>query len=424
MSSRRSFLKKLGKITTTGVAVGWISPSLASSVEKTVFESSASEPGFWQTVEQAFHINQKLTYLNNGTIGPSPSVVEEAILEHMRMVNTSLRYGGGEDVREHIAEFINADKTEISLTHNTTEGINVAAWGLPLRRKDEVIITAQEHVGNSMPWINRSQHDGIVVKTFWPALTQDEVLNQIESLITKRTRVIAIPHISCTIGQTFPVKEICRMARDKGIYTVIDGAHGAGTLNLDMRDIDPDVYATCGHKWLLGPKGTGFLYVKKDMLDVIKPVFAGAYTDRGFDITKSPPTFEGYNPSAHRYDYGTQNAALRVGLSAAIDFHTQIGLQNIESRVIELNEYLYQKLRNLNMIELISSQELKSRSMMLGFKHKSIPFMELFHVLWEDRIRIRVVPESDLNSIRVSTHIYNNKEQLDLLVEALKRTDR
>lgn len=424
MSSRRSFLKKLGKITTTGMAMGWLNPSLASSVEKTVFGSGAIEPGFWETVEQAFHMGERLVYLNNGTIGPSPSKVEEAVVEHIRLVNTTMRYGGGEDVREHIAAFINADKTEISLTHNTTEGINVAAWGLPLKRKDEVIMTAQEHVGNAMPWINRSQHDGIVVKTFWPALTQQEVLSQIESLITRRTRVITIPHISCTIGQTFPIKEVCKMAREKGIYTVIDGAHGAGTLDLDMEDLGPDVYACCGHKWLLGPKGTGFLYVRREILDVLKPVFAGAYTDRGFDITKSPPTFEGYNPTAHRYDYGTQNAALRVGLSAAIEFHTEIGLQNIEKRVLELNEYLYERMLGLDMVELISSPEAKSRSMMLGFKHKKIPYMELFQILWEDRIRIRVVPESGLNSIRVSTHIYNSKEQLDLLIDALKRTDR
>lgn len=422
MTDRRSFLKKLGKITTTGMALGWMSPAVASDINNTVIESSAEVPGFWEAVEENFHMGEKLVYLNNGTMGPSPSVVEEAIVNHMRVVNTTLRYGGGEDVRTHIAEFIGADKTEISLTHNTTEGINVAAWGLPLKRRDEVIITSQEHVGNSMPWINRAQHDGIVIKTFWPKQTHDEVLDQIESLITRKTRVISIPHVSCTIGQTFPVKEVCQMARDKGIYTVIDGAHTAGTLNLDMNDIKPDLYATCGHKWLLGPKGTGFLYVSKNMLDVVKPVFAGAYTDRGFDITKSPPTFEGYNPTAHRYDYGTQNAALRVGLSAAIDFHTQIGKDNIEKRVIELNEYLYKRMQDLDMVELISSPELKSRSMMLGFKHKKIDYMELFHLLWEDRIRIRVVPESGLDSLRVSTHIYNSKEQLDKLIDALKRT--
>jgi len=425
MSNRRDFLKKLGKITTAGIALGWTAPGLGEaglSAQDPVLINSAGDE-IWSVVQSSFHMNDDLIYMNNGTLGPSPALVEEAITEHIRKVNTNLRYGGGESVREDIAEFINADKTEISLTHNTTEGINVATWGIPMKKRDEVIITSQEHVGNAMPWLNRAAHDGIIVKTFWPALTKNEVLNQINDLITKRTRVISIPHISCTIGQRFPVKEVCQLARDKGILTVIDGAHGAGAIELDMQDIQPDIYATCGHKWLLGPKGTGFLYVRKDVMDLVKPVFAGAYTDKGFDITVNPPTFDGYGPTAHRYDYGTQNAALRIGVSAAIDFHTQIGRSKVEERVTGLNEYLFGQLRELGSIEIISSPEKGSRSMMLGFRHKKVDYMELFQILWKDRIRVRVVPEANLNSIRVSTHVYNSEKHVDLLVEALKQLE-
>lgn len=379
-----------------------------------------SEKDYWKLVRQDFHIREGYTYLNNGTIGPSPVSVEEAVIENMRRMNTHLRYGGAEDVRDALGRLVGADASEISLTHNTTEGINIAAWGLPLVKGDEVIISRHEHVGNSVPWINRSRIDGIAIKAFYPKLKADEVLNQINDLISPRTKVISIPHISCTIGQRFPVKEICALAKAKGIYTVIDGAHSAGTMVLDVKDMGADIYVSCGHKWLLGPKGTGFFYISSDIMEDVSPIFAGAYSDVGFDILAEPPMFESYVPTAHRYDFGTQNASLRFGLRAACDFNQKIGPEKVQARVFELCEYLRKQLMEIDSVEMLSSDEIESRSMMLGFRSKVMDYKALFQKLLEMQIRVRQVPEAQLNSIRVSTHIYNSKEELDLLVQALK----
>jgi selenocysteine lyase/cysteine desulfurase len=424
MSNRRAFIKKLGAAT-AGVIVG--NHAIGSSKQINALPSKqdyiTNPEGYWDLVASAFHIDKDLVYLNNGTMGPSPAVVEQVVIEKIRDVNSDLRYGGGEECRASLAQMMGCEKTEITITHNTTEGLNLAAWGLPLKKGDEVIITTHEHVGNAMPWLNKRHHDGIKIKTFEPALEQAKVLEQINSLITKRTKVISVPHISCTIGQLFPVEAICKLAKDKGIYSVIDGAHGVGALNLNMQAIGADVYVSCGHKWLLGPKGTGMAYIPERMFDVLKPVFAGAYTDNGYDITVNPPTFNGYSKTAHRYDYGTQSSALKYGLDSAAQFHLQIGTQVINDRVFELNEYLYQKLLELDFIELLSSPEKESRSMMLGFKHKKLDYKDVAKKLWRKRYRIRQVPESGVDGIRVSTHIYNNTNQIDGFISALKELE-
>ncbi|MFY0674930.1 MAG: aminotransferase class V-fold PLP-dependent enzyme [Bacteroidia bacterium] len=421
MSSRRRFVKKIGAAA-AGLILGNRSYS-ATVTQPQVFSQQTFEQDpikFWELVRSSFHIDENLTYLNNGTLGPSPAIVEHTISEKITQINSNLRYGGGEECRESLAKLMGCKKEEICITHNTTEGLNIAAWGLPLKKGDEVLMTTHEHVGNAMPWINRMHLDGIKLQTFKPAGTQNEILGQIARLINKRTRVITVPHVSCTIGQQFPVKEICKLAREKGIYSVIDGAHGVGALKLNMKDIDADVYASCGHKWLLGPQGTGMAYIPERMFDVLTPVFAGAYSDDGYDITVNPPTFNGYSKTAHRYDYGTQSSAFKYGIHAAANFHLEIGLDKIENRVLELNEYLYQKLLDIDSIELLSSTEKESRSMMLGFKHKVMSYEEVANKLWRRRYRVRQVPEAKVNGVRVSTHMYNTFAQLDGFVSALK----
>lgn len=381
---------------------------------------SFEELDYWRLVRQNFHINDNLIYLNNGTLGPSPVSVEQSIMQSITNINSNLRYGVALDVREDLAQLLGADESEISMTHNTTEGINVAVWGLPLSKGDEVIMSRHEHVGNALPWINRAKIDGIKIKAFYPPNSAAGVLNSIEDLITPRTKVISVPHISCTIGQRFPVKEICDLARSKGIYTVIDGAHGAGALALDVEDMGADIYVSCGHKWLLGPKGTGFLYVRKEMLEEVTPKFVGAYTDIDFDIMAEPPSFKNYVPTAHRYDYGTQNPSLRFGLKAACEFNLQIGAQKVQERIFGLSEYLREQLLEIDSIEMLSSNEIESRSMMLGFRSKKRSSKEVYERLIDARIRIRQVPEAGLNSLRVSTHVYNSESELDLLVDTLK----
>ncbi len=382
---------------------------------------TADDELFWKVVRDQFPLTRDRVYFNNGTMGPSPFPVVQALRKGLENIDVSGEYGGWEVARPKLATFVNVAEEEISLTHNVTEGINVIAGGLPLKRGDEVIMTTHEHVGNALPWLNRMRLDGIVIKTLKPAPTSAENLNRINDLITRRTRVIAIPHITCTTGQVFPVKEIATLGHDKRLWVFFDGAHGPGMTMLDLKDIDCDFYATCGHKWMCGPKGTGFLYVKKEMLDIVQARWVGGYSDTGWDLTVDPPEFKGYVPDAHRYDFATQNAAIYIGLAASVDFLYNIGMENIVRRGNLLAGILQAELLKLgDKVEMLTPTEEASRGFVVGFRLKNIAFDKFGEHATKKGFRIRLVPESHLNSVRVSTHMYNSPEEVRNFIEAVK----
>jgi selenocysteine lyase/cysteine desulfurase len=382
------------------------------------------DEAYWSNVRQLFPLTRERIYLNNGTLGPSPYPVIEAVRQGMMKSDEYGDYGGYEDCINSIAAFTGSDKNEIALTHNVTEGINIACWGVPLKRRDEVIISDQEHVGNALPWLNRQKLHGIVLKTFTPAPTAAETLERIAALITKKTRVIAVPHIPCTQGQILPVKEICTLAREKGIYSCIDGAHGPGMLPLNLHDMGCDTYASCGHKWMLGPKGTGFLYVRAGFGAVLQPYFVGGGSAGGdWDIVHSPGYMPPYADSAHRYFGGTQSLGLSMGVTASIDFLESIGMGNVNRRIKYLGNYVQQGLLSLgDKIELITPAEEQSYCGVNSFRIKDVPYNEFYKTCFQNNIRVRAVPENGIDCIRVSTHIYNNRQEVDSLIDLVRRT--
>ena len=373
---------------------------------------------FWSVVRDQFPLKKEPIFLNNGTMGPSPYVVIDAITSEMEDVDRNARYGGWDNVRPMVAKFINAHDDEVSLTHNVTEGINVVACGLPLKAGDEVILTNHEHAGNAVPWLARARRDGIVVKPVQLASTAAETLDRINALITKRTRVIAVPHVTCTIGQVLPAKEITRLGHDKGLWVFFDGAHTPGMMPLDVKEIGCDFFATCGHKWMMGPKGTGFLYVRKEVQDILEPCWAGALSDAGWDLQKG--TLE-FRKDAHKYDFGTQNSSLYVGLGAAIDFLYHLGMENVARRNQALAMHLRNGLKKLgDKVEILTPEEDGGYGSVLGFRLKAMAYDKLQPYLIEKhKIITRMVPENGINCNRISTHIYNSFAEVDKVVEAI-----
>jgi len=374
---------------------------------------------FWTQIRAQFPMTRDRVYLNNGTFGPAPYPVQKALESSLTEINTSGEYGSTDPERKILAAFFHVKTSELSLTHNTTEGINIMAWGIPLEKGDEVILTNQDHAGNALPWLNRAKIQGIVLRAFSPAATAEENLRLIESLVTSKTKVIAIPHVTCTNGLVFPIREISEFARSRGIITAIDGAHGAGVFDLDLTQLGCDLYAGCCHKWLLGPSGTGFVYVREEMLERMQPLFIGAGSDTSWDLFSNPPTLE-YIASAHRFDYGTQSASLMKGVSAAVAFHLEIGKEKIEARVRELNQYLFDGLTDLtDKLEIVTPAEPQSRISMLAFCPKNTSYQTTGTELANHGFRVRQVPEGRLNGIRISTHIYNSKKEIDQFLEVL-----
>jgi selenocysteine lyase/cysteine desulfurase len=173
---------------------------------------------------------------------------------------------------------------------------------------------------------------------------------------------------------------------------------------------------------MLGPSGTAFLYVKEAALEKVRPLMIGGYSDTGWNMTVNPPTLAGYVPSARRFDYGTQSRSLAVGMVAAAEFHDKIGKTNIESRLRTLNQYLFDGLSEMNSkLDILSPVEKESRISLLSFRPKNMSYQTCGNALGKAGFRIRQVPEGGVNAIRVSTHVYNTKDELDAFVVALKQ---
>ncbi len=418
--SRRHFLRSATLLSVSSLAD--IAAALPVGRANAGPPDSSSE-AYWQSIRASFPLSREWAYLNNGTVGPSPYPVIEATRAGMMETDLTGSYNGYEAAAEKLGHFLGAGAEEIALTHNTTEGINIACWGLPLRRGDEVIMTTHEHVGNAFPWLNRRKLHGVVLKAFTPAPSADETLSRISALITKKTRAIAVPHIPCTQGQVLPVREICRLAREKGLYSVIDGAHGAGMMPLNLHDIGCDTYAGCCHKWMLGPKGTGFLYVRKAFQETLQPLFVGGGGDTGvWNMAASPVKGTEYAASAHRYYGGTQNLGLAKGIIAAVDFLEGIGMEAVARRINSLGAYTQERLLAFgDKVQLLTPTEERSRAAINGFRINGVKHTGFFNQCMAAKVRIRAVSENGLDCLRVSTHIYNSRADVDRLMEEIRK---
>ncbi|GMQ24402.1 aminotransferase class V-fold PLP-dependent enzyme [Algoriphagus sp. oki45] len=419
MNQRRTFLQKLGLgLVLPGISE--ISPPLSEFLSP---KSDLPPSEYWNQIRDAFPLSKSRVYFNNGTFGPAPYPVLKKLEEINLSVSSTGEYGNSDKERAELASFLNVEKEELSLTHNTTEGINIMAWGLPLVAGDEVILTTHDHAGNALPWLNRAKLHGIVLKTFSPKNTQEENLDLIKSLCGPKTKVIAIPHITCTTGLVFPIREISEFALSKGIFTAIDGAHGAGTLDLNLSKLGCDFYAGCFHKWMLGPSGTGFLYVRKEKLNDLQAIQIGGYSDTGWDMLSTPPVLKGYVDTAHRFDYGTQSKALFAGVKTAADFHLEIGKAKVEQRIRQLSDLLYDGLGSLGKkVEILTPEEPTSRISMVTFRSNLLNSEELNSQLGRGGFRVRLIHEANLNAIRVSTHIYNSEEEVQKFIHFLANT--
>lgn len=385
-------------------------------------EIRPDDESFWKFVRAQFPLTEERAYFNTGGLGASPHVVIDAVKAKMDELEKVSETGHNDQLWKEIKTaaggLLGCDAEEIAFMRNTTEGINVVCNGLPLKKGDEMITTTHEHVGNSVPWLGLQKRVGVVTKFFAPStMSPQENIESIEKLITKRTRLISVPHATTTTGQMLPIKEISRLAKSKKIWLFVDGAQTAGMIPFNLHELGCDAYATSGHKWLLGPKETGLLYVRKEMLDVIEARFIGAYSDNGFDYAKGTLSL---HPSAQRYEYGTVSIPLRVGLGAAISFVQRIGIENVWKRDSGLATYLFAKLQTIPHVKVLSPAGEYERSAMITFVHEKVPYLELQAHLNTFKLRTRGVAEGGVNALRVSCHVYNSFAELDRLIDGVR----
>ncbi len=416
MSSRRRFLKQ-GFLASN--ALLWTGMKSDGQIPMPSLDQLEQKPeAYWAELRKQFPLKKELHFLNNGTMGPSPMQVVKTVQESEMHLNVEGKYGGWEDTFKPLAEFVGAKEEEVSLTRNVTEGINIVAWGLAFEAGDEIIVSNHEHVGNALPWLNRARVDKLNVKVLDYNLSDEALLDQLKKLITKKTKLIALPHIPCTTGRIMPIKEIGEIAKQHNILYFLDGAHGAGMTDLNFAELNCDFYASCSHKWMLGPKGTGFLLIKKEKLDLVDPRFVGGYSDKGWTLLTQNPHIDAWVDKASRYFYGTQNPSIYKGVVSAIDFLNSMGKPVILNRIKELNDHLYKRLNEVGGLEIITPEH--ARGGVISFRIPGKDFNEAYRHFHSKSFVIRAVPECEVNCLRVSTHIYNSFEEIDSFAETLK----
>lgn len=384
-------------------------------------EPGLSDDEYWAQVRAQFPVTHNRVYLNTGGLGPASYQVIDVVQSMMMDLQRISEHGHRKinAARKPVADFFGVKPEEIAFMRNATEANATVASGLTiLKPGDEVILETHAHPGGAIPWMSRQKQQGIVVKAFKPDPTSAAGnLERIEALVTPRTRVIQVSHLTAPTGIIMPVKEIATLAADRNIWFHVDGAQSAGAFEFDLKKIDCDSYGTSGHKWLGATHGTGLLYIRQERLDEVAPTEVGAYSDNGsFDI---PSELE-YNKTAVRYECGTRDATSIAGMAKAVEFLSQIGMDKVGAYGKKLGMYLQEKLEVMEGVEVLTPSDPSMRAGLTTFRINQLPYDELYRKLAGDyKLRCRIVSERRLNAIRVSTHIFNNIEECDKVLDAL-----
>lgn len=407
MASRRQFIKK-GLFSSLGI-LPLSFPRNNSPLEE--LKNSSSDDELFALVRSQLHIPKERIYLNTGSLGPSPVAVTDGVSGMMRQLemNPAIENWGDlgkrmEEVRTKVGAFINADPGDVILTRNTTEGLSLISQSLTLTKGDEILTTTHEHGGGEIGLEYLALTQGAVIKKLQmpiPASSKEAVVEAVVKNITSKTKVVMLSHVNTLTGLKMPFEDISKITKAKGILLIADGAQAPGLVVVDVKSMGVDAYAASGHKWMLGPKETGFVYWSKELQQKISPVF----TSSGF---------ESYSASS-----GTRNVALISGLGVTIDWLNVIGKDRIENRCNELRTYCLSKLRDIKNIVIISPEEDLLSTGIVSFTLKKGENKDIAAELGKQDIIVKVLPK--YNGIRISCHMFISKNDIDQFATALSK---
>lgn len=379
---------------------------------------------------------KQLVYLDNAATTQKPRQVVEAIVDEYYNANANVHRGVHylsqiatdmhEAARETVRKFINARSTaEIVFTRGTTESINLVVSSFCdefMQPGDEVIVSAMEHHSNIVPWQLQAAKRGIAIRVI-PISDEGNIdMEAYERLFTDRTRIVSVTHVSNVLGTINPVKEMTSIAHSHNVPIMIDGAQGAPHLNVDVQDLDCDFYAFSGHK-MYGPTGVGVLYGKEDWLDKMPPYQGGGEMIES--VTWDKTVFERL---PFKFEAGTPDYVATNALSKAIDFITAVGIDNIAKHEHELTQYAMQQLQTIDRLTIYGTSEHKDA--VVSFNVGTIHHLDIGTLL--DRLGIAVRTGHHCaeplmhrygiqGTVRASFAMYNTKEEIDILVDGIKR---
>lgn len=384
-------------------------------------------------------LDGNIAYFDNGATTLKPRCVVDEVVNYYTKYTANAHRGDYdisqivdtkyEAVRDKVKDFIHAKRRdEIIYTKGTTESLNTIVFGFMknfLNEGDEVLITKSEHASNVLPWIELARTKGVVIK-FIPLDSNHEVtLENVLKVVTPKTKVISIAHVTNVIGDVRPIQEIGRLCREKDILFVVDAAQSIGHISIDVQECNVSFLAFSAHK-MLGPTGVGVLYGKYDLLNKIVPIEYGggmnSYFESSFELE--------YKPLPDRLEAGTQNIAGVLGMGRAIDYLQNIGLDVIHQHELELKEYALSKLEKIPNIRIYNKSS-KSGIIIFNidkiFSQDTAVFLNHFGICVRAGNHCAKIVKDEINvtnTCRASFYLYNSKEEIDKLVEALTKQDQ
>ena len=383
---------------------------------------AAAGEAFWQSVRDQFVMPPDLAVMNAANLCPSSRPVAEALTRETRSVdmdpspnNRARLYPEKEATRRALAEFLRVTPDEIIITRNTSESNNLVSNGLDLKAGDEVIVHADNHPSNLNAWREKAKRFGYSVVTIEqknPHPGAGYYEEAFARAITPRTRLIAFTHLSSTVGDYMPARALCRIARERGVLSLVDGAQTFGLLDIDLSNMQPDFYTGSAHKWPCGARECGVLYVNQAVQDRLWPSIYSAYPGAvGFSRT-----FEGF---------GQRDEATMIAFREALAFQTRVGRAAIEQRARDLATQLIEGLNRLPDVKVWTSADPARRAAVVSFLPGGLDAGTLAGALYErDKVAITTRGGRDRPGIRVSPHFYNSPAEVDRLLAGLSRALR
>ncbi len=417
--SRRDF----GRLLALGGAAPFLTPDFVwprpSPLPPTPAVAAVTDERFWQTVRDQFVMPSDLAMVNAANLCPSSAPVLETLYRNTRDIDQDPSFDnrvkmgeGRENTRKLLAEFLRVTPEEIVITRNTSESNNLVSSGVDLKAGDEVLIFQDNHPSNSTAWKEKAKRFGFTVRTIPqanPHPGMDAYVDAVTKAIGPNTKVLAFTHLTSTVGDLFPAKALCRIARERGVLTLVDGAQSFGLLDVDLTDIQPDFYSGSAHKWPCGPKENGVLYINKSAHTKIWASIYSAYPG-GVGISK---TFE---------SFGQRDEPAMIAFGEALKFQTKIGRPAIEARARALTQTLVEGLRKIDGVKIWTSPDPARSAAIVSFQPGSLEVHKLSTALYQkDRIGCATRGGQDRPGLRMSPHFYNTHAEIERAVAAIAR---
>lgn len=378
-------------------------------------------------------MQNKIIYIDNAATSQRPQCVIDAEGDFYKNYNANPLRGlyslsveateVYENAREAVRKFIGAEKSnEIIFTRNTTESLNLIAYSYGLsnvKKGDEIVVSIMEHHSDLLPWQMVAKTCGAELKFIECAKDGSIDLEKVKELITSRTKIVAMTQVSNVLGREYPVKEIAKLAHEKGAVMVVDGAQSTPHMRVDVTDLDADFFAFSGHK-LLAPMGIGILYGKEELLEKMPPFLSG-----GEMIDSVTRTSAVYAELPHKFEAGTVNAAGAAGLKAAIDYIEKVGFDYIGEREIALTSRAIEKMKKIPHVNIIGSENADEHTGIVTFTIDNVHPHDISEILAADGIAVRaghhcaqpLLTHLGLNSTaRASFAFYNTEDEVDKFI--------